>query len=166
MDAVPIIRLEHFTETQVSAFRIADNRLTDISFWDDKILAETLKELSELELAFNLEATGFTMGEIDLLIEALLQRVIPGMTRRTDLQHRPVCRPSPSSVISGGQDDTPYCAVTRSWMAGWILSRVAPLKLRAGRLYRFSVQRENCWPCIRQRSHQASRFRDGRGRTR
>ena len=34
-------------------------------------MAEQLKELSELELEFNLEATGFTMGEIDLTIKSL-----------------------------------------------------------------------------------------------
>ena len=50
---------------------IADNRLTETSAWDDRLLAESLKELSELELDFSIEATGFTMGEIDLRIEGL-----------------------------------------------------------------------------------------------
>ena len=50
---------------------IADNRLTEASVWDDRLLAESLKELSELELDFGIEATGFTMGEIDLRIEGL-----------------------------------------------------------------------------------------------
>ena len=50
---------------------IADNRLTENSTWDDRLLAEQLKELSELELDFSLEATGFEMGEIDLRIEGL-----------------------------------------------------------------------------------------------
>lgn len=67
MDVVPVIRLEHLTDAQAKAFRIADNRLTELSSWDDQLLAETLKEL--LELNFNVEATGFTMGEIDLRIE-------------------------------------------------------------------------------------------------
>jgi hypothetical protein len=51
--------------------RLADNRLTEMSGWDDRLLAETLKELSELELDFSIEATGFTVGEIDLRIEGL-----------------------------------------------------------------------------------------------
>src|SRR6202047_3599864 len=50
---------------------IADNRLTENSTWDDRLLAEQLKELSELELEFSVEATGFEMGEIDLRIEGL-----------------------------------------------------------------------------------------------
>ena len=41
---------------------IADNRLTENSVWDERLLAEQLKELSELELDFSLEATGFEMG--------------------------------------------------------------------------------------------------------
>ena len=71
MDVVPVIRLEHLTDAQVKAFRIADNRLTEISSWNDRLLAETLKELSEIDLDFNIEATGFTIGEIDLRIEGL-----------------------------------------------------------------------------------------------
>jgi DNA modification methylase len=39
--------------------------------WDDRLLAEQLKELSDLDLDFTLETTGFEMGEIDLLIEGL-----------------------------------------------------------------------------------------------
>ena len=58
-------------EAQARAFMIADNRLTENSVWDDDLLAEQFKELSVLELDFNLEATGFEMGEIDLRIENL-----------------------------------------------------------------------------------------------
>ena len=68
---VPTIRLEHLTETQAKAFMIADNRLTEIAVWDDGLLAEQLRELSILDLDFDLEATGFAMGEIDLRIEGL-----------------------------------------------------------------------------------------------
>lgn len=68
---VPTIRLEHLTEAQARAFLIADNRLTENATWDDRLLAEQLKELSDLDLDFSLETTGFEMGEIDLLIEGL-----------------------------------------------------------------------------------------------
>ncbi|MDQ6867021.1 MAG: hypothetical protein M3178_00875 [Pseudomonadota bacterium] len=47
------------------------NRLTENSAWNDQLLAEQLKELSILDLDFDLEATGFDMGEIDLRIESL-----------------------------------------------------------------------------------------------
>ena len=68
---VPTISLEHLSEAQAKAFMIADNRLTENSTWDDRLLAEQLKELSELQLDFSLEVTGFEMGEIDLRIEGL-----------------------------------------------------------------------------------------------
>ena len=71
MYEVPTIRLDHLTEAQVTAFMIADNRLTEIAVWDDHVLAEQLKTLSEVDLDFDLEVTGFTMGEIDLRIEGL-----------------------------------------------------------------------------------------------
>jgi DNA modification methylase len=68
---VPTICLDHLSEAQAKAFMIADNRLTENSVWDDRLLAEQLKQLSILDLDFSLEATGFEMGEIDLRIEGL-----------------------------------------------------------------------------------------------
>lgn len=68
---VPTISLDHLTEAQARAFMLTDNRLTENSIWDDRVLAEHLKELSLLELDFSLEVTGFEMGEIDLRIEGL-----------------------------------------------------------------------------------------------
>jgi DNA modification methylase len=71
MKGVPTIRLDHLTEAQAKAFLIADNRLTENSTWDERLLAEELRNLSVLDLDFSLEATGFAMGEIDLKIEGL-----------------------------------------------------------------------------------------------
>ena len=50
---------------------IADNRLTENATWDDRLLAQQFKDLSEVELNFSLEATGFEMGENDVMIENL-----------------------------------------------------------------------------------------------
>jgi ParB-like chromosome segregation protein Spo0J len=71
IDNVPVIRLDHLSEHQRRAFMIADNRLTENAAWDDRLLGEQLKILSEAELDFTLETTGFEMGEIDLMIENL-----------------------------------------------------------------------------------------------
>jgi hypothetical protein len=68
---VPTICLEHLNEAQRRAFMVADNRLTETSVWDDRLLAEQLRELSLLDLDFSLEATGFEIAEIDLRIERL-----------------------------------------------------------------------------------------------
>lgn len=71
MTQVPTIMLENLTETQIRAFMIADNRLTENSVWDDRLLAEQLKALAGLELDFSVDVTGFEMSEIDLMIEDL-----------------------------------------------------------------------------------------------
>ena len=71
INEVSTIHLDHLSEAQARAFQIADNRLTETSVWDDRLLGEQLKELSLLDLDFSLEATGFEMGEIDLRIEGL-----------------------------------------------------------------------------------------------
>jgi len=80
---LPAIRLEHLSEAQVRAFMIADNRLTETSEWDARLLGEQLKILSEIELDFSLEVTGFEMGEIDLMIENLAL-ALPGMKDPAD----------------------------------------------------------------------------------
>jgi DNA modification methylase len=68
---VPTLRLDHLTPAQARAFMIADNRLTEISTWDDRLLAEQLKDLSLSGLDFDLEITGFEVAEIDLRIASL-----------------------------------------------------------------------------------------------
>src|SRR6266851_6982430 len=71
MTVVPTLCLDHLTPAQARAFMIADNRLTEIATWDDRLLAEQLKDLSLEGLDFSLEVTGFEMGEIDLRIASL-----------------------------------------------------------------------------------------------
>jgi hypothetical protein len=68
---VPTLCLDHLTPAQARAYMIADNRLTEIATWDDRLLAQQLKDLSLLGLDFSLEVTGFEMGEIDLRIASL-----------------------------------------------------------------------------------------------
>lgn len=68
---VPTITLSHLTPDQARAYAIADNRLTEISEWDDRLLAEQLKALSEVDLGFDLDVIGFDLPEIDLRIQGL-----------------------------------------------------------------------------------------------
>lgn len=70
---VPVIRLANLTEEQKRAFEIADNRLSEVASWDSRLLGEQLKFLSQAEINFSLETTGFEVGEIDLFIEGLSQ---------------------------------------------------------------------------------------------
>jgi len=68
---VPVVFLDHLSEEQARAYMLADNKLTDRSTWDDLELATQLKELSDLTLDFDIEATGFEAPEIDLRIQSL-----------------------------------------------------------------------------------------------
>src|SRR5436190_23389562 len=56
---------------------IADNRLTEIGTWDDRLLAQQLRDLALSGLDFSLEVTGFEMGEIDLRIASLEEMSTP-----------------------------------------------------------------------------------------
>lgn len=69
MTELPTISLQHLTAAQLNAFMIADNRLTENASWDRQLLAEQFKGLSEVELDFALDVTGFETAEIDLIIE-------------------------------------------------------------------------------------------------
>jgi DNA modification methylase len=66
---VPVIRIEHLTPEEARAFSVADNRLTELSTWDERLLSDIFRELSAVDLNFSLEVTGFSMAEIDLRIE-------------------------------------------------------------------------------------------------
>jgi hypothetical protein len=44
LEQVPTIRLDHLTEAQLKAYRIADNRLAECAEWDRELLALELGE--------------------------------------------------------------------------------------------------------------------------
>jgi hypothetical protein len=66
LEQVPVIVLDHLTETQKRAFILADNRLSENAGWDDEALSIELQSLSEAD--FDLDLTGFSPGEIDALL--------------------------------------------------------------------------------------------------
>lgn len=68
---VPVIRLDNLTREELQAYAIADNRLAEKAGWDDRLLGLELKALASLDLDFDLELTGFEMGEIDQIISKL-----------------------------------------------------------------------------------------------
>ena len=98
MAEVLVVRIEYLTEPQIKALMVAMNRLADLSKWDDAALRTILLDLHELELDFDIEATGFAEIEIELRIEEiddsdpapddpLLVGAGPAITRLGDLWH-------------------------------------------------------------------------------
>ena len=71
LTSVSVIELTHLSEQQRKAYMIADNRLTDLSSWNDQLLGEVLRDLSVADLDFELDAIGFSVGEIDFRIGGL-----------------------------------------------------------------------------------------------
>ncbi|MCW1924262.1 site-specific DNA-methyltransferase [Luteolibacter arcticus] len=68
IDSVPAIRAADLDDAKIRAYMIADNRLTEVAEWDDALLAENFKILSDLDLDFDLEVTGFDYGDIEGLL--------------------------------------------------------------------------------------------------
>ena len=66
MDEVPVIVLDHLSETQRRALILADNRLAMSAGWDEEMLRVELESLKED--AFNLDLVGFTDEEVEELL--------------------------------------------------------------------------------------------------
>ena len=62
----PVIVLGHLTEAQRRAYRIADNKLTEMGGWDEDLLSAELKGLLAEE--FDLSLIGIADGELDRLL--------------------------------------------------------------------------------------------------
>jgi DNA modification methylase len=107
LEKVPVIRFEHMSEAEKRAYILADNKLAENAGWDPEILKIELQNLSDLDLEFDLEITGFDTAEIELLTDGstarkpesdhdqIPARRSPIVTSRTDLwtlgEHVVIC---------------------------------------------------------------------------
>lgn len=69
LDKVPCVIADDLTEEQARAFRIADNKVSDFSIWDNRLLLEELEALTEIDADL---FTGFDfadMPEMDVYAE-------------------------------------------------------------------------------------------------
>ena len=67
MASVPTVRLSHLDAAQRRAYVIADNKLALNAGWDQEVLAIELQALIDLD--FGVEITGFSLAEIDLVLD-------------------------------------------------------------------------------------------------
>ena len=65
---VPTIYIPRLSETHKRALRIADNKIALGAGWDLDVLKMELTELGSLDLDFDLSVTGFSTGELDVLL--------------------------------------------------------------------------------------------------
>ncbi|TMV06566.1 site-specific DNA-methyltransferase [Ruegeria sediminis] len=135
LDEVPAIRVTHLSAPEKRTLMLADNKIADNAGWDLDLLAIELADLSEMELNFDIDVTGFETAEIDLIIGGsepdgesdaeiapVPDRDQPLITQRGDLwflgQHRVLCgdarKPSDyaalmdDEVADMGFTDPPY----------------------------------------------------------
>jgi hypothetical protein len=67
MESVPTLRLSHLDAAQRRAHVLADNKLALNAGWDREVLAIELQALVDLE--FDVEITGFSLAEVDVLLD-------------------------------------------------------------------------------------------------
>lgn len=75
MKTIPVVRAEHLSDTQIRAYRLADNKLAE-SAWDGDALAMELDDLKAMR--FDLGLAGFT--ELDKQREPNKPEMPAGMT--------------------------------------------------------------------------------------
>lgn len=68
MTKVPCVRVSHLSDAEKRVFAIAENQLGQLAGWDAETLRIELAELSEMDLSFSLELTGFSAAKIDSII--------------------------------------------------------------------------------------------------
>ena len=68
---VPCLRLDHMSEGQKRAYVLADNKLALNAGWDEDLLAAELGILISSDLNFDIGITGFSIPEIDSLLESV-----------------------------------------------------------------------------------------------
>jgi DNA modification methylase len=66
MDVVPVVVLDHLTETQKRAYILADNRLAELAGWDPELLRGELVDLRDAD--FNLQLMGWDEDELERLM--------------------------------------------------------------------------------------------------
>ena len=81
---VPVIVLDHLTESQKNAYILADNQLALNAGWDEELLQMELAVLQDEE--FNLDLIGFETAELDRLLS---QNTVAGLTEEDAVPEPP-----------------------------------------------------------------------------
>ncbi len=67
---IPVIPIDHLTDDEIRAYRLADNKLAENAQWDEDFLRVEVAHL--IDVNFDVTITGFSTAEIDtLLIESI-----------------------------------------------------------------------------------------------
>jgi DNA modification methylase len=84
MTKVPTVRLSNLSAAERRAYLIADNRLAELAGWDRDLLAIELQGLVEIQFD-DIELTGFSLGEIDQILDEAAEKTAPEPAREDDI---------------------------------------------------------------------------------
>jgi DNA modification methylase len=101
---VPTLRLSQLGRAERRAYVLADNKLAQNAGWDRELLALELQGL--IDLKFEVELTGFSLAEIDLVLDEASESAPTGAAEPED--HIPAL---------GGRD-TAVCRSGELWLLG------------------------------------------------
>ena len=99
LDCVPTVRLAHLNAAQRRAYVLADNKLALNAGWDRELLAIELQGLIDID--FDVELTGFSCTEIDLVLDEAREGSPNGPTEAEDQVPFPIGDPT-SAVTRAG----------------------------------------------------------------
>lgn len=63
LEKVPCIKADDLDESQLKAFRLADNKVSELATWDFEKLEQELEQLDSMELDFEMSDFGFDAAE-------------------------------------------------------------------------------------------------------
>ncbi|API61037.1 hypothetical protein BSL82_08445 [Tardibacter chloracetimidivorans] len=70
---VPVVQIDHLSPEQIQLYQLMDNRSAELSVWDDDLLHDAVRELTDLDLSgvaeLNLELSGFSSAEFDRILD-------------------------------------------------------------------------------------------------
>src|SRR5260370_13433077 len=99
LDSVPTVRLAHLSAAQRRAYVVADNKLALNAGWDRELLAIELQGLIELD--FDVEVTGFSSAEIDIVLDEAREGSPGSSTEAEDQVPFPIGDPAAAVTRAG-----------------------------------------------------------------
>ena len=70
-DELPVLVASNLSAADIKAYRIADNKLAEMSSWDRDVLKLEFEGILEIDNTFDLQFTGFDTAEIDLVLNPI-----------------------------------------------------------------------------------------------
>jgi DNA modification methylase len=99
METVPAARLSHLNEAERRAYVIADNKLALNAGWNRDMLAIELQGLVDLD--FDIELTGFSLAEVEIVLDEARERSTDGLDASVENTIRPYRKGGPAVTQPG-----------------------------------------------------------------